>query len=721
MADVQIAEDQYYILATASPVDSHTRVLKDGETFAVFDLQGDVHPIGLHEQGIYHEGTRYLSRWELRIGDQRPILLNSSVTQDNSLLTVDLTNPDMYQDGDTLVPRGTLHLLRTKFLWEGACYEQLLIANHGLAPVLFRCAIEFSADFADLFEVRGIRRERRGRRLEGVVRQREVLLPYQGLDGAVRETHLQCDIEPTALSPNHLEFDLTLPPREEAGLQFVITCRDGKRTQAVLPYREARAESDGSLALMMGGHCDVETSNEQFNEWMDRSIADLYMMMTDAPDGPYPYAGVPWFSAPFGRDGIITALELLWVNPEVARGVLLYLAKTQATEENPARDAEPGKIVHESRLGEMAALGEVPFDRYYGSVDATPLFIMLAGEYHERTGDLELIRRLWDSILRALHWIDSYGDLDGDGFVEYQRRSSNGLLHQGWKDSFDAVCHADGSPAQGPIALSEVQGYVYGAKLRAAGLAQLLGHQDLGEQLLREARQLRRRFEEVFWSDELSTYVLALDGEKRRCQVRTSNAGHALWTEIAGEERARRVADTLLHEASFSGWGVRTLAAGQARYNPMSYHNGSVWPHDNAIIGSGFARYEFKQETVRLFSGLFEASRYFDLRRMPELFCGFPRRPGSGPTLYPVACAPQSWAAGSVFLLLQACLGLTVDAHEQAVRFTRPALPEFLDELFIRNLRVGSAFVDLSLVRYPGDVGINVVRREGQVDVVVVK
>ncbi len=448
----------------------------------------------------------------------------------------------------------------------------------------------------------------------------------------------------------------------------------------------ARDAADADLRLSSATWARVRTSNERINRWLARAYADLQMLTTALPVGPYPYAGVPWFNTPFGRDGIVTALQCLWLNPALARGVLAYLASTQATEVRAEDDAQPGKILHETRVGELAACREIPFGRYYGSVDSTPLFVMLAGAYWERTGDEEFVRSLWPAVDLALEWIDRYGDADQDGFVEYQRQSPAGLLHQGWKDDDDAIVHDDGAIAEGPVALCEVQGYVYAARLAAASVARAIGLQARADALTQQAAALKTAFDRAFWCDDLGTYALALDGRKRPCRVRSSNAGQCLFSGIANRARAETLARTLMGVESFSGWGIRTLAATERRYNPMGYHTGGVWPHDNALIGKGLAAYGFRREPSRLFQAMFQASLHFDLQRMPELFCGFQRQPTEPPVPYPVACAPQAWASGSVFLLLQACLGVRIEGGASRIVFENPSLPAGLTELRIQGL-----------------------------------
>jgi glycogen debranching enzyme len=696
-------------------------VLKHGDTFAVFDHYGDIKPGGLGEEGLYHEGTRFLSCLLLELEGRRPFFLSSTIRDENDQLDVALTNPDLLRDGQVRFPLGALHLALRKFLWRGVYYQQLRIRNHALKPLEITLSLHFEADFADIFEVSGMKRKARGQDLVPEVTDDRAVLSYRGLDGVVRRTLLQFEPRPSSLNSSTARLDLSLQPQQEGAFYVTVACECTPAASQVLHFDEARAEAQADLERYSAWSCHVGSSNGLINAWINRAVTDLHMLTTELPTGPYPYAGVPWFNTPFGRDGIITALECLWLRPGLARGVLAYLAATQAIDLIPEQDAEPGKIMHETRGGEMAALKEMPFGRYYGSVDATPLFVVLAGAYYERTGDRAFVEALWPHVEAALNWIDFYGDRDGDGFVEYQRLHPEGLLHQGWKDADDAIFHADGTPADGPIALCEVQGYVYAAKKAGAMLGAAFGFAERAIALERQAEALRERFDRAFWREELSTYALALDGRKRPCGVRSSNAGQCLFTGIARPERAGRLARTLLGPESFSGWGVRTLAASEARYTPMGYHTGSVWPHDNALIAQGLARYGFVKEASQLLTGLFDASLYFELRRMPELFCGFPQQPGEGPVLYPLACAPQAWSAASVFLLFQACLGLKINGPDSQIFLTRPHLPASLNELRIHNLEVAGATVDLLFVSRQDDWGVNVLRRDGDVQIMVIK
>jgi glycogen debranching enzyme len=719
MSDVIRWNDQYYILASSPMADGRTEVLKHGETFAVFDRYGDVYRVLPSPQGLYHEGTRFLSRFELSLGTQRLMMLSASAKEDNALFTVDLTNSDMMLEGQRQVPRGTLHLSRTRFLWQGTWHERIRVHNYGTAKLPLSITIGLDADFADLFEARGRTRPRRGVRLKTIRSKSGLVFGYKGLDGIIRRTHVRCSPAPKQVMADGFRIESRIPPNADLTWEITISCElEQRRKTGVLTYDRAQHEAEKALEKATASDAHVFTSNEQFNHWLNRSLADLHMLISDTPHGLYPYAGVPWFSVPFGRDGIITALQMLWMNPGIARGVLGYLAATQATDVRPEQDAEVGKILHETRQGEMAALGEIPFGRYYGSVDATPLFIVLAGAYYQRSGDRKFLTTLWPHIQRALEWIDQSGDPTGMGFTTYARQSAKGLVHQGWKDSHDSVFHADGRAVEGPVALCEVQAYVYRAKRTAADLARILGDGAHADRLLKEADALQERFERAFWCEDLGTYALALDGRGRPCRVRSSNAGHCLYGGIAEQKRGLRTGRTLLSEEFFNGWGIRTIATSEARYNPMSYHNGSVWPHDNALIADGMAAYGDKQGAMKVLTGIFDASLFIPLHRLPELFCGFSRRPGESPTLYPTACSPQAWAAGAGFQLLQACLGLQIDGTRRLVSFDRPVLPQFLERVEIRNLSVGTARLDLVLDRHESQVAVRVARRVGEAEVV---
>jgi glycogen debranching enzyme len=712
-----IPEAPFYI-AVADAAARARRTLKSGDTFVVMDSHGDVGASPGGPDGLFHCDTRHLARLELTVNELQPLLLDSNLRDDNALLAIDLTNPDIFSDQRIVLQKDTLHIVRTIFLWRGTAYQRLGLRNFGDRAADLRLVILFDSDFADLFEVRGLRRDRRGVATRKLVGPDQVLLSYQGLDDRTRRTRLTFDPPPTKLAVNAASYQLQVAPGAVQPLFVAVAC--DQANERPMPFLRGLLAARRELRAVTEGGTTVESSNELFNEVLCRSAADLSMLMTDTPQGRYPYAGIPWYSTTFGRDGLITALQMLWWNPGVARGVLRRLAAYQATTTDPRSDAQPGKILHEMRAGEMAALHEVPFGLYYGSVDATALFVLLAGAYVERTGDEATLGELWPSIEAALAWIDGPGDPDQDGFVEYRRATEQGLANQGWKDSHDAIFHADGRLAEGHIALAEVQGYVFAAKRLAARCARRLGHAALALRLDTEATRLAERFEAAFWCPEIETYALALDGAKEPCRVRTSNAGQVLFTGIAHLDRAAMVARGLMETRFNSGWGIRTVAKGEARYNPMSYHNGSIWPHDNSLIALGFARYGFIQSVDRLFTGLFKAATYMDLRRLPELFCGFQRQRGYGPTLYPVACSPQAWASATPFTLLEASLGLEFDPRNGEIRLRNPRLPSFLEEVTLRNLRLDSSSVDLRLRRHKDAVSLDILSTRGKIQVSIV-
>lgn len=746
---------QYHIEAQTSLVERPLRSLKYGEAFAVLDSYGDIGVLPGPE-GLYFQDTRYLSRLGFTIEDQRPLLLSSVMQDDNGALSVDMTTPDIRIDAhdETTIPRELIAIERTKFLFKGACYDRIGLRNYDSRHWHLKIGVTFDADFRDLFEVRGMDRPVRGKRSVQMASESEVQFRYVGLDEVVRTTSLHFGPKPKHIEPGRAEFEVSLPPGGRASLFIRIVCEShraftsapaaekvGEDAAAGLSqaagsaagtrhtkglgegviFARAYRDSRRDLRQLTAGITTIISSNDQFNEAACRATADLYMLASRTPEGIYPFAGIPWYSTVFGRDGIITAMMALWIDPNFAKGVLRYLASTQAKAVDPAADAQPGKVLHETRRGEMAMLGEVPFRHYYGTIDGTPLFVMLASEYYAVTGDLETIKHIWPALELAVEWMNVYGDRDGDGFVEYARDTDKGLENQGWKDSHDSIFHADGHLAKGPIALCEVQGYVYAAKNGMAKLAAGLGHDDLATRLGKEAEALRANFDAAFWNEEIGTYALALDGAKKQCAVRSSNAGHALFTGIALPERAASVAANLLSKDGFNGWGVRTIARGEARYNPMSYHNGSIWPHDNAMVAMGLARYDLKAEAARIFQGMFDTALYQDQKRLPELFCGFMRRNQRGPVSYPVACSPQAWAAAAPFAFLAACIGLEVQHDRNRIRLRNPTLPAFLEGVSIFNLKLGESRVDLRVQRYGSDVTVNVLRRVGDAQVSVVK
>lgn len=717
MTDVVRIRDKYYVRATSSLADDRARILKYGGTCALLNRFGDIEAVGAGKMGIFHNETRHLSRCVLHLNDTQPLLLSSVIQEDNTFLSVDMTNFDIPLKSGGTLPREMIHLFRSKFVLEDTCYDEIRISNYGTDPVHIKLVILFDADFADIFEIRGAKRQGHGKRLDDHVQQDEVVFSYRGLDKILRRTTLHFTPPPKSITARQARYELDLQPRQETFLLLRVACQQENDSSQVLSFPDAyRRLYDESEAKRNG--CRVGSTSSGYDSWFSRSRYDLQLLTIGNPEGPVPYAGVPWFNTVFGRDSIITSLETLWMTPEIAKAVLRYLATSQATHEDGERDAQPGKILHEMRRGEMANTREVPFGCYYGSVDSTPLFVVLAGAYLLRTGDLDFVRDIWPNIKAAVEWIDRYGDADSDSFVEYSRQSKNGLVQQGWKDSSDSVFYANGELAKPPIALCEVQAYAYAAKRLAAAMNRELGHPEAAVLLEEAAEKLRVRFEQGFWDDELGTYAIALDGDKKPCRVVSSNAGQTLFCGIASPERAKRVREVLMAGQMFSGWGVRTLSATELRYNPMSYHNGSIWPHDNALIGLGLSTYGYQTDAAELLKSMKQASDFIDLRRLPELFCGFHKRDHSaGPTLYPVACSPQAWSAGAAFLLLRAALGVKVRGKDAQLHFVNPHLPEGLDEIVIENLTVRDAAVDVVVRRRHGKVAVETTRKQGRVDI----
>jgi glycogen debranching enzyme len=675
--------------------------LKDGDAFVVADHQGDITG---GADGLFDSDTRVLSHFVLLVGDKRPSPLSHALSRDNAVFTMHATNRALPPVGGTATPRGVIHIERKRVLCGERLYERVRCANYGLDAVMMPLAFEFAADFRDIFEVRGARRAQGGTHNEPQVTGRQVVFSYDGRDSVRRFGVVAFSEPPWRMSHRRADFMFTLGPGERVDLFVEAGAREFEPPSAER-FEAALMGSRGASQARerRGGH--IHCPDHAFAGWLEQSRADVALLTTDLPTGPYPYAGIPWFSTPFGRDGILTSWQMLWLDPSLARGVLTYLAKRQAREVSAFRDSQPGKIMHETRRGEMAALEEIPFGVYYGGVDTTPLFVALAGAYLRRTDDVELIGELWPALLAATNWIETYGDSDGDGLIDYQRGAETGLTNQGWKDSQDSVFHADGRMPSGPIALVEVQGYAFAAFRAMARIARRLGEPG-AQGWTRKAETIRERVEQRFWMPDAGFYGIAIDGEGALCTPQASNAGHLMFVGLPSADRAALVTRRLLTPDFDSGWGLRTLAAGTVRFNPMSYHNGSVWPHDTSLCVAGMARYGERAGAAKLLDDQFQAAQVFGMR-MPELFCGFPRENREPPIAYPVACMPQSWAAGSVFMLLQACLGLTIDAARGQVRLIRPILPAGVEALTIDGIEIAGRRVNLRLQRQGGAVNVN--------------
>jgi glycogen debranching enzyme len=703
--------DLHQVITADVPSGERTHALRHDDCFGLFNEIGDIDAETRSEAGLYRGGVRHLSRLTLTVAGLRPLLLAASPREDNVLLTVNLTNPDVRIEGGKVgLPRGTLHITRSRFIFSGVCYEMIRVRNFALSTVSAELVVRFGSDFENIVDVRAQRRIDAARARYERVERDSVTQGCLGADEIVRETVVDCHTAPDTISADSLRYRLHIGSRGEKTIAFAVGCRSAKQPVQISTFTRSLAAAEELARTEGRPPCSVQSRDASFNSWIRRAASDIGMMLTATRQGRIPAAGLPWLDAVFGRDAIITALETLWLWPDIARSVLRHLAATQCADSSSGYGAETGKILNESRAG---------FRPDYYGVDTTPLFVMLAGAYYARSADLDLMTELWPAITAALRWIDVYGDVDGDGFVECQPRRAGGPQHHGWKSSPDAVFHADGRLAGGAIALCEVQGYVYGARLGAARIARSLGDSARAISLVEAAQALQSRFNTAFWCSDIESYALALDGDKQPCRVRTSNPGHCLYTGIAHAERARQIIAGLGDEHFFSGWGVRSVGESELRYNPMSYHNGSVWPHDNALIAAGAGRYDDKAFALRILSAQFEAAQHFDLMRLPELFCGFRRKGREAPLHFPVACSPQSASAGATFLLLQSVLGIGIDALDRQIVLSHPVVPDGFDEICVKNLAVQDASVDFTVRRHAGSVSVSVERREGKVDLVI--
>ncbi|TRC77983.1 amylo-alpha-1,6-glucosidase [Mesorhizobium sp. WSM4307] len=678
----------------SAPREPHRQfALKHEDCFIVADSYGDIRGTG---DGLFRDDTRVLSRFRLFIGGRIPSLLGASLSQDNILFTANLTNlATTGPDGRETLP-GVVHVDRTRFIWQNRMFERVTFTNYSGREVLLPVRFDFDADFRDMFEVRGTTRSRRGHAHDALIGEASVMFRYEGLDNLARQSIISFSTPPDQIQSNHAVFFIVVGRRDARAL-FVEVGHD-EEVPSSDRFRAAAARARFAMRSKRRQGATVFSSGRVFNDWLTRTRADIALLTTDLETGPYPYAGIPWFSTAFGRDGVISALQMLWLNPELARGVLAFLARYQSTETSIFDDSEPGKIMHETRKGEMAVLRELPFGRYYGGVDTTPLYVYLACSYADRTADEVFVNRMWDSLCAAVGWIEDVGRRNGEGFVTYSRAADTGLFNQGWKDSADAIFHADGTIPRGPIALVEVQGYVFAAYQGMATLAARRGDTAKAARWSALAESIRSAVERHFWMPDHNFYALAIDGEGKQCAVRASNAGHLLYVGLASAERASSIAEQLFSGHLNSGWGVRTLADDEVPFNPMSYHNGSIWPHDTAICAAGLARYQERAGVVKLMSSMFEAAVRFNMR-LPELFCGFTRAIGDAPVAYPVACLPQAWSAGSAFMMLQACLGIRIDGWNRTIEVDRPRLPIGIDNIVIRHLAVGEEKVDLTFER----------------------
>ncbi|MBD1925711.1 amylo-alpha-1,6-glucosidase [Trichocoleus sp. FACHB-90] len=729
-----------------------TLTIKDNDLFLVTDTLGNISGcLGddmNSSMGLFCADTRFLSRLELQINERPPVLLSSTADK-GFALSVLCTNPSMdggvrLEGGDKLEPEGqidggamfdfaplradTIGIAR-EIVLNGALFEELTVSNYSTHSISFQLSLSFDADFVDLFVVRGYARKHKGQLLRAVPKGEtaekenfELKLAYQGLDGSLMESHIEfVHLQPDALRGYTAVWQLELDSHETQKLGYRLQMRIKNRPASSVPAPvtlvQARAAELSEQQDWRNHVTQIRSDKNTFNRVIERAEQDVYLLRQSFGKGKVLSAGVPWFSTLFGRDSIIAASQTLMLDATIARETLTILADYQGKNEDDWRDEQPGKILHELRMGEMARCQEIPHTPYYGTVDATPLWLMLYAEYFAWTADRETLELLWPNALAAMDWIDR--NCEETGYLSYQRQSKRGLANQGWKDSGDCIVNRKGQLAMGAIALSEVQAYVYSAKLRLAEIARMKKRLDLSDRWQDEARDLKNRFNRDFWMAEEGFCALALDGDGNQVDSITSNPGHCLNLGILLPEKAYSVAERLQAPDMFNGWGIRTLSSLSPAYNPMGYHVGSVWPHDNALIAMGVRSLGLIDQALELAKALFDMTIQQPYQRPPELFCGYDRTEDNAPVKYPVACSPQAWATGSIFQLLQMMVNLVPDAPNNCLRIIDPALPESINRLALHNLRVGATLLDLEFERSGSTTACRVAKKRGNLRVVI--
>ncbi|WP_191560151.1 amylo-alpha-1,6-glucosidase [Metabacillus idriensis] len=674
------------------------RVIKENDLFLLTDTNGNIpenHPYGL---GLYTKDTRFLSKLDLKINGKDPILLSSDADQ-NYKAKILLTNPHMEDDGELILWRESVEIERSRFIYDDVLYEEIKVKNYFPKRIQFEVSVHADADFLDMFVVRGFQNGDLGSKTGQTAEGNTLAFHYAGADNVDRSTVITWDREAKKVDDKgEIVFAFDLAHSEEDTVTVAIRPQIGTSASNPAPAKdEALRKLEESYQEWNEKAASIKTDLAPLQRLVDRGMNDMRVLLTDVGYGPFPVAGLPWFGVPFGRDSLIAALQILPFQSEIAKGTLLTMAHYQGQNLDPWRDEQPGKIMHEIRFGELAATNQIPFTPYYGTVDATPLFLILLSEYVKWTGDLELAKQLESTIENALIWIDEYGDRDDDLFVEYHQESSKGIANQGWKDSGDSVVHRSGEYAKTPIALAEVQGYVYQAKMGIASIYENLNQSERARQLRNQAELLKERFDEAFWMEDVKFYAIALDEKKEQVGTITSNPGHVLFSEMLTEERARAVIEMLISPKMFSGYGIRTMAEGEAGYNPMSYHDGSIWPHDNSISLLGMSKTGHQLAASKVMSGLIKAAAHFEYDRLPELFCGYDTLAGKA-VKYPVACSPQAWAAGTPLVFIQAMLGLFPDCLKKEISLS-PVLLDGMNDLEVEDISIGAGHLSIRVTR----------------------